>query len=71
MIETNNAWVSMTGILFALYSFAGYEGSSHIAEETIDAETATPKGMLYGVVARCVWRLFTILVVAMHPSVIY
>ena len=50
---TNTAWIGLSGLLFALYSFSGFEGGAHIAEETKDAETAAPLVRFVSVLQHC------------------
>lgn len=40
-------YVCCIGTVFSAYCFTGYEASSHMAEETVDAETSVPKGIVY------------------------
>jgi amino acid transporter len=35
------------GLLMSLYSFSGYEGGAHMAEETTNASASAPKGIVY------------------------
>lgn len=44
---SSTSYVVCIGILSALYSFAGYEASAHMAEETIGSRTAAPNGIIY------------------------
>jgi amino acid permease (GABA permease) len=43
-------YVFMIGLLMAQYTFTGYDASAHVAEETKDASTEAPKGIV-----RSVW----------------
>ena len=43
----NTAYVSILGLLMAMYGFSGYEGGAHLAEETNDANVSAPKGIIY------------------------
>jgi len=42
----NALYVSSIGLLMCLYSFAGYEGGAHMAEETKNASSSAPKGIV-------------------------
>jgi amino acid transporter len=47
--ETNinsTAYVSCIGFLMCLFSFAGYEGGAHMAEETKNASASAPRGII-------------------------
>ncbi|SEC17736.1 Amino acid transporter [Streptomyces sp. 3213] len=43
-------YVALIGGLLAGYTFCGYDASSHVAEETTDAQMSAPKGMV-----RSIW----------------
>ncbi len=43
-------YVFMIGLLMAQYTFTGYDASAHVAEETVNASTEAPKGIV-----RSVW----------------
>ncbi|MER6206555.1 amino acid permease [Streptomyces sp. NPDC001642] len=47
---TSPLYVALVGGLLAGYTFCGYDASSHVAEETTDAQISAPKGMV-----RSVW----------------
>jgi len=47
----NKSYVVVIGLLTGMYSFAGYEASAHMAEETGSASTAAPKGIINTVLA--------------------
>jgi amino acid transporter len=42
----NALYVSCIGLLMCLFSFAGYEGGAHMAEETKNASSSAPKGII-------------------------
>jgi len=42
----NAFYVSCIGLLLCLFSFAGYEGGAHMAEETKNASSSAPKGII-------------------------
>lgn len=42
----NAFYVSCIGLLMCLFSFAGYEGGAHMAEETKNASSSAPKGII-------------------------
>lgn len=39
-------YVSMVGLLMSIFSFSGYEGGAHMAEETTNAAASAPKGII-------------------------
>lgn len=39
------------GLLMCLFSFSGYEGGAHMAEETKNASSSAPKGIVYTCIA--------------------
>jgi amino acid transporter len=43
---TSPLYVSLIGALLAGYTFCGYDASSHVAEETVNAEKAAPRGIV-------------------------
>ncbi|PIM66018.1 amino acid permease, partial [Streptomyces sp. JV178] len=43
-------YVVLLGLLMAQYTFTGYDASAHMTEETHDASTAGPKGIV-----RSIW----------------
>lgn len=48
------------GLLMCLFSFSGYEGGAHMAEETKNATTSAPRGIVYTCVASAVAGLIYI-----------
>lgn len=40
------AYGCMLGLLFAAYTFTGYDGPTHLSEETKAASVATPRGVM-------------------------
>jgi amino acid transporter len=42
----NALYVSCIGLLMCLFSFSGYEGGAHMAEETKNASSSAPKGII-------------------------
>jgi amino acid permease (GABA permease) len=46
----SGAYVVLLGLLMAQYTFTGYDASAHMTEETRDASTAGPKGIV-----RSIW----------------
>ncbi|MFI0241654.1 amino acid permease [Streptomyces sp. NPDC016845] len=46
----SGAYVVLIGLLMAQYTFTGYDASAHMTEETHDASTAGPKGIV-----RSIW----------------
>ncbi|WP_434591996.1 amino acid permease [Streptomyces sp. A5-4] len=43
---SSSIYVVLIGLLMAQYTFTGYDASAHMTEETIDASTAGPKGIV-------------------------
>ncbi|MFH9069681.1 amino acid permease [Streptomyces alboflavus] len=43
---SSSIYVVLLGLLMAQYTFTGYDASAHMTEETIDASTAGPKGIV-------------------------
>lgn len=57
--ENNTGWSSpiyvfLMGLLMAQYTFTGYDASAHVAEETRNASTAAPKGIVNSVLVSLV-----------------
>jgi len=52
--NSHAGYVIMIGLLTSLWSFAGYEASGHVAEETQGARKAAPRGIISSVVATAV-----------------
>jgi len=48
---TSHSYVGALGVTAALFSFAGYEASAHMAEETSNSSTAAPRGIINTVLA--------------------
>lgn len=47
-------YICLMGVLMSLYGLSGYESGAALSEETQDAGTAAPKGMIEAVVASCI-----------------
>jgi amino acid transporter len=47
----NAAYVSCIGLLMCLFSFSGYEGGAHMAEETKNAAASAPRGLVLTCIA--------------------
>jgi amino acid transporter len=47
---SNPLYVALVGSLLAGYTFCGYDASAHLAEETTDAQTSAPRGIV-----RSIW----------------
>ena len=45
------AYGAVLGLLFASYTFTGYDGPSHMSEETRGAARATPRAVFFGFAA--------------------
>jgi len=50
----NVGYVCCIGLLMCLFSFSGYEGGAHMAEETRNASSSAPKGIVYTCIASAV-----------------
>ncbi len=48
----------LIGILYPLYTITGFDASAHTSEETMNARTAVPKGMLHSVFWSLVFGFF-------------
>ena len=46
----SKVYVLMLGLLLAQYTFTGYDASAHMTEETRDAATAGPRGIVTSIV---------------------
>jgi amino acid transporter len=46
------------GLLMCMFSFSGYEGGAHMAEETKNASTSAPKGIVMTCVVSALTGLF-------------
>ncbi len=60
-------YVMLIGLLNAQYTLTGYDASAHMSEETHEAETAAPKGIIWSVIISVIagW----ILLVAMNMGI--
>ena len=47
---TNPIYVFLIGLLMAQYTYTGFDASAHVAEETHDASTNAPKGIVNSVI---------------------
>ncbi len=47
-------YVCMIGLLLSSYGFSGYEAGAHMAEETKNAASSAPKGILYTCIATAI-----------------
>ncbi|MEO6954875.1 MAG: amino acid permease [Polyangia bacterium] len=61
-------YACLIGLLQAQWTFTGYDASAHTAEETLDAATAAPRGMLASVVSSAVvgWVLLLALTLSVR-----
>jgi amino acid permease (GABA permease) len=52
-------YVFLTGLLLAQYTFTGYDASAHMTEETRNAATAGPRGIVFSIIVSLVagWLL--------------
>jgi amino acid transporter len=60
-------YVALIGLLNAQYTLTGYDASAHMSEETHDARTSAPRGILFSVVVSVVFGF--ILLVAMNIGI--
>eukprot|EP01038_Epipyxis_sp_PR26KG_P013126 gene13126-17593_t len=56
----SKSYAGAIGILASAYIFAGYEGSSHMAEETNQSKQTNPRGIVYTVFATGICGMFYI-----------
>ncbi|GAA6010314.1 hypothetical protein JCM11491_006263 [Sporobolomyces phaffii] len=54
------AYVAITGILLSQYTMTGFDASAHMSEETANAASAAPKGVLMSVAASAVFGFFVL-----------
>ncbi|KAJ3186441.1 hypothetical protein HK101_009637 [Irineochytrium annulatum] len=50
----SNAWAALVGLLFAQYTFTGYDSSAHVTEETRRADVAGPLGIVLSIAVSAV-----------------
>jgi len=60
-------YVALIGLLNAQYTLTGYDASAHMSEETHDAATAAPRGIVFSVVVSVIFGF--ILLVAMNIGI--
>jgi len=60
-------YVALIGLLNAQYTLTGYDASAHMSEETHDAESAAPRGIVWSVVVSVIFGF--ILLVAMNVGI--
>ncbi len=60
-------YVALIGLLNAQYTLTGYDASAHMSEETHDAATAAPRGIVFSVVISVIFGF--ILLVAMNIGI--
>ena len=60
-------YVALIGLLNAQYTLTGYDASAHMSEETHDADTAAPRGIVFSVVVSVIFGF--ILLVAMNVGI--
>ncbi|MFE2939276.1 amino acid permease [Streptomyces sp. NPDC059255] len=51
---SSSVYVVLIGLLMAQYTFTGYDASAHMTEETIDASTAGPQGIVRSILVSLV-----------------
>ena len=61
------AFVALIGLLNAQYTLTGYDASAHMSEETHDAATSAPRGIVFSVVVSVIMGF--ILLVAMNYGI--
>ena len=47
--RVSGAWPFLLGLLLPIYTITGYDASAHTSEETMNAETTVPRGMVMSV----------------------
>ena len=60
-------YVALIGLLNAQYTLTGYDASAHMSEETHDADTSAPRGIVFSVVVSVIAGF--ILLVAMNVGI--
>ena len=60
-------YVALIGLLNAQYTLTGYDASAHMSEETHDADTSAPRGIVFSVVISVIFGF--ILLVAMNIGI--
>lgn len=67
---TNGFFVFLLGLLMAQYTYTGYDASAHVAEETKNAATAAPKGIVMSVLISIIggWILLFSIVSAIQDG---
>jgi amino acid transporter len=60
-------YVALIGLLNAQYTLTGYDASAHMSEETHDADTSAPRGIVFSVVVSVIFGF--ILLVAMNIGI--
>ena len=60
-------YVALIGLLNAQYTLTGYDASAHMSEETHDAETSAPRGIVWSVIISVIFGF--ILLVAMNVGI--
>lgn len=60
-------YVMLIGLLNAQYTLTGYDASAHMSEETHNADTAAPKGIIWSVIISVIFGF--ILLVAMNVGI--
>eukprot|EP01038_Epipyxis_sp_PR26KG_P014579 gene14579-19579_t len=58
---SSQSYVIAIGLLTGLFAFSGFEASAHMAEETHDAATTAPKGIIYTVFATGIGGIFYVM----------
>jgi amino acid permease (GABA permease) len=63
-------YVFLTGLLLSQYTFTGYDASAHLTEETHNASTAGPRGIVWSIVISLVagWLLLIGVTQAINPA---
>jgi amino acid transporter len=66
-------YVMLIGLLNAQYTLTGYDASAHMSEETHEAATAAPRGIVFSVVVSVIFGfiLLTAMNVGMTPDPVY
>lgn len=59
-VRASDAYVAICGILLTQYTITGFDASAHMSEETKNASTAAPMGVLMSVGASAVFGFFVL-----------
>ncbi len=71
--QVSNSWVFLLGLLLPIYTITGYDASAHMSEETHDAHTSAPRGIVFSVVVSVImgFILLTAMNVGITPDKVF